>query len=216
MKASASYNPVTQSAGGSYEDTASDHRERRKDTLFTGGVILVIVAIIAVIAWYIWKNGSAAVTAAITAPLTALKSASDAIVTSTVVPAANSATAVVTQAKDNLGDYYPVKTLTTADYAARLGGTTPVVAIAVQAGNLITPQTLLDAAATAGSQSAQTVNDLGLNDAYVDLSLPEKALVTLGQGIGSIFGVNLIQLGYDQRTDVVTANANQSDGSLGW
>jgi len=56
MNANANYNPITQSGGFGYSDTASDHRERRKDALFSGGLVLVVIGVIAVLIWYLWTN----------------------------------------------------------------------------------------------------------------------------------------------------------------
>ena len=102
--------------------------------------------------------------------------------------------------------------LTKQDYDNFLSGAGWPVETVVRVGNTITPPVLLEAAARAGAESAETVNRLGLNDAYVDLSAPAKGLVTLGQGIGKAAGVDIIQMGYDFRTTISQARQGNNGG----
>lgn len=201
MKATGAYNPVTQEATGSYAVDRTDYQEQRKSTAMGFGMILVIIAAIGFTIWYLWQkfvnsipNPAGDVVNYVTNTYNTA--------TKTIVDAANSVGEKdPTKAIDVNGNPYPVKTLTRADYEAMLQGL-GLLKIPVQAGTIITPPVILDAATAAGAQAANTVNTLGLNNAYVDLGLPQKALVTFGEGIGMIFGVDLIQLGYDMRPKV--------------
>jgi len=96
------------------------------------------------------------------------------------------------------GNPYPVKQLTSADYEQMLNSI-GVLKPVVQAGDVVTPSFVLQDAATAGAQAAETVNKAGLNNAYVDLDPVSKGLVTFGEGIGKLAGVDLIQMGVDMR-----------------
>jgi hypothetical protein len=204
-----SYNAVTQSASGEYG--REDYQESRKNTAMSGGVIIAVIAVVAVVAWLFWDRLNAQV-AAITNGLNPFKAASDAAAglvngagaminhkqadaVQAAVYGGNSGTPTVSEARDNLSEYYPVKTLTSMDYNRMLQGAGDVPAAIVSAGNVITPNEWLSAASGAGSNAADTVNRLGLNNAYCELPDWQRGLVTLGEGVGSIFGVDLIQQG---------------------
>jgi hypothetical protein len=197
MKAAGSY----AGASGNVEASRADYQESRKSTVTSGGMVILVLLVIAGIAYFFWKE----VTGAFGNLGTALPDLSGKLPDSTVA-AANAATATPEAAVNQYGTYYPVKTLTREDYdrmLSSLGLIEPVVRV----GNVVTPQTVLDAAATAGSQSANTVNKLGLNDAYCNLDLVSKSFVTLGEGVGKLVGVDVIQAGYDMRGFVTNSRA---------
>lgn len=186
-----SYNAITQEASG--EVTRTDYQEGRKTTLLNFGLGVAFLAILAGLAWLIISK----LTSTVPDPITALKEQYGRSVKG-VISGANTVTPDPMQAINDQGNPYPVKTLTTEDYEQMLNGLGLLKPV-VQAGNVITPPALLEGAAAAGSQAAQTVNKAGLNDAYVDLNPVSKGFVTLGEGVGMVFGVDLIKLGYDMR-----------------
>lgn len=198
----AAYNPATQSASGEY--TRTDYQEQRKNTAMSGGVVIAVLLVLAVIAWYFWNT----ITGTLKGAANALGVPDGAIPDSTVQAANSATTKDPTLAVNNYGNYYPVKTLTKADYdnmLSSLGMLEPVVRI----GNVVTPPGVLDSAAKAGSEAAATVNKLGLNNAYMDLPDYQRGLVTLGEGLGKLVGVDLIQAGYDMRGAITTSATNQ-------
>lgn len=198
-----SYNPVTQSASGEYSKT--DYQESRKNTALSGGLVLAVIALFAVIAYIFWAQIKDALEQAgkgLGAIVPTLPSGN---IPDSTVTAANSLTPPPTEAINNAGQYYPVHPQTAADYDAMLktlGMLEPVVRV----GNVITPPAILDASTIAGAEAAATVNTLGLNNAYADLPAYQKGLVTLGEGVGKMFGVDLIQAGYDLRSAIQTSN----------
>jgi hypothetical protein len=197
-----SYNAVTQSASGEY--TKSDYQERRKDTALSGGVLIAVLAILAVVIWYFWTQARDALTNAAKGLGAILPNLPSGSITPEGVTAANSETPEATSAINNVGQYYPVKTLTKDDYdkmLTSLGMLQPVVKL----GNVITPPAITTAATQAGAEAAATVNKLGLNNAYVDLPALQKGLVTLGEGVGKAAGVDLIQAGYDFRASIASS-----------
>ena len=213
MKAKGSYNPVTQEAGGEYEVTRSDYQERRKDAALGGVGILIVLGLLIAFCWFFWSSISNWLNGLGSALTNPLKGISDTIsggwtakqnsATAAVVTGANSAGAkAATDGINQFGEYYPVKTLTAEDYNAMLTGAGDVPADVVRLGNVITPNEVLTVAASAGADEAATVNRLGLNDAYVGLPDVEKGLVTFGAGVGKLFGVDLIQAGYDNRANM--------------
>lgn len=195
MKASASGYGMS----GSGEYSRTDYQERRKDRALSGVLIIAVIAVIGFIVYMIMKG------------LNPLKTVTDKIAdlrqtsVSAVVAGANSDTTEATSAMNVNGGYYPVKTLTQTDYENMLNKL-GIARIAVDTGNIVTPPVILGAASQAGAEVATTVNKLGLNDAYVDLPLLQKGLVTLGAGVGKIFGADVIQMGYDMRSDVKSAS----------
>jgi hypothetical protein len=187
-----SYNAVTQSASGEY--SRSDYQESRKNTAMSGGVVIAVIAVIAVIVWYFWTQ----IKSTVGAIVPSLPSGS---ISPSAVTAANSQTPPAEKAINTVGQYYPVKALTAEDYdrmLKSLGMLEPVVKV----GNVITPPAITASATQAGAEAAATVNKLGLNNAYVDLPVLQKGLVTLGEGIGKLAGVDLIQAGYDMRSAI--------------
>jgi len=210
MKVKGGYNPVTESADVEYNYSAADHREGRKDTLLAGAVVLVILGAVAYLVYLAFK-GATATTDGIKKTLTDLipdmpeiPDFSGKNTQAAAVEGGNKATPAATDATNIFGKYYPVKTLTTADYNSMLDQI-GVARVLVDAGNAITPPTIINSAAFAGSQAAETVNKNGLNDAYVDLPFVAKGLVTLGEGIGMVAGVDLIQLGHDARSQTAAS-----------
>jgi hypothetical protein len=187
MKAKANYNPVTQSAGGEYEYTASDHRESRKDTLFSGAIVLVILAVIAAIIWYFLK-GTSTIAQTIANPV---KTVTDGV-NKVIVDAGNwSFNAAVNTAKEIPGQ---VVDDTTLDAGDPIGDwfkitTKPVLT----AGNtLITPiGALVDTL-----QKPPTMN----GDEFADY---------FGQN-GGIAG-QIFEYGYNQLSAVKASNSNLMD-----
>lgn len=186
-----SYNAVTQEASGEYSRV--DYQEGRKNTLLTGGIAIAVLAVIGVIIWYVLSK----VTSIVPDPV---KTVTDAYTagTTAVVKGSNSVTKDPLQAINVDGNPYPVKTNTLADYETFIQNW-GILGTAAKAGTVITPPAILQAASTAGAESAQTVNRLGLNNAYVNLDPVSQGLVTVGEGVGKVFGIDLIQLGYDMR-----------------
>jgi hypothetical protein len=184
---------------GSGEYTQTDYRESRKNTVLNFTLVLVVIAIIGGVIYYFINKVS---------PLTAVqdfiagrKTAAE----TSIVSGANSGTQDPTTARNVDGGYYPVKAQTQQDYENflnRLGIAAPIV----QAGNIITPPSILESASKAGASAADTVNKLNLNDAYVELPPLQKGLVSVGEGVGMAFGVDLIQMGYDMRKEVEKAS----------
>lgn len=198
MKAKGQYNPVTQEAGGEVSYGKTDYQERRKDTLLTTGIIITGFVVVGALVYYYWTSLKGAVVGAVKLPAGS--------VTPDVIAAANSETPDAPYAVNTHGEYYPVKKLTEEDYnnmLKSLGMLEPVVRM----GNVITPSVITSAAAQAGAESAATINKLGLNNAYQDLPAIQKSLVTLGQGVGKIFGVDLIAAGYNMRGSITTTNS---------
>lgn len=192
MKAKANYNPVTQSAGGEYEVTKTDYSEGRKNTLMSVGIVLLVIVGIGLAIWYLLKN---VVSSAIPDPIKAI--------TETVANTQAKATdAIVSGANTNRFSTTP---LTTADYDNMLKGA-GLAEIPVRIGNMITPPSILEAAAKAGSDAANTVNKNGLTVAYNELPGIEKGLVTLGEGVGKLAGVDLIQMGWDFGSMIKSSN----------
>ena len=212
MKAKGSYNPVTQSAGGEYEYGREDYRESRKNTAVSGGVVLVILVALAAIVWLFWDRLNASI-AGVTNPIGsalsgiadagaglvngagAMINARQADAVQAVMAGATAGTPTVAEARDNLGEYYPVKTLTKTDYDTMLSNAGVIPATVARLGNVVTPNEVLSTAASAGADAANTVNTLGLNNAYWALPDVQRDLVTLGEGIGKATGVDLIQQG---------------------
>jgi hypothetical protein len=199
MKGSASGYGVS----GSGEYTKTDYQERRKDTAMTGGFILLAIVAVGAIVWFFWTEVKGTIES-----LTKGIGAGTGAIPDSTVRAANSLTPKAEDAINRQGEYYPVKTLTKEDYNNMLksmGILEPVVKL----GNIITPPAILDASAIAGAEAAATVNKLGLNNAYVDLPAYQKGLVTLGEGVGKLFGVDLIQAGYDMRAAIASSSQNE-------
>jgi Na+-transporting methylmalonyl-CoA/oxaloacetate decarboxylase gamma subunit len=194
MKGSASGYGVS----GAGEYNRVDYQEQRKDRAIGWGMILVVLALIAAFIWFMWSQFSNAVTAA-----NPFKTASDAIsgtqqaitkayeeTEKTAISSAGNPIPV-NEAKNVQGNWYPVSTPESLKkWLEGTGAAAPVFVASAAALPTVTQ---------AGVSGANTVNKLGLNDAYVDLGLPQKALVTVGEGIGMLFGVDLIQMGYDMR-----------------
>jgi hypothetical protein len=204
MKGSASGYGVS----GAGEYSRVDYQEHRKDTAMSGGIIIAIIAVLAIIAWLFWDRLNASFSA-ITNPLKgvsdfttgivngagAMINARQADATSQIVKGATSNTPTVAEARNNLGEYYPIRTLTATDYDNMLKNAGDIPAAIVRLGNVVTPNEVLTAAAGKGAEAANTVNRLGLNNAYWELPDWQRGLVTLGEGIGMTFGVDLIQQG---------------------
>jgi len=210
MKASGNY----AGAGGSVDYGKTDYQEHRKDTAMSGGVVIAIIAVIAVIAWLFWDRlnaqfqgltainplqGISDFSTGLVNGAGAMVNARQADAVSRVVNGANHITPTVSEARNNLGEYYPIKTLTSKDYDQMLTDAGAIPKAIVQAGNVITPNEILTAAAGKGAEAANTVNRLGLNNAYWELPDIQRGLVTLGEGIGMTFGVDLIQMGANNR-----------------
>jgi hypothetical protein len=241
MKAQGTY----AGAGGSVDVDRTDYQEQRKNTALGGGVIIIIIVAVAAVLWLFWDRLNAQINGAAEAlnPFKFLEStagivgAREEAAISSVVQGSNASKPTVAEARNNLGAYYPVKTLTSADYEQMLKGIGDIPASIVKLGNVVTPNEVLTAAAGKGAEAAETVNRLGLNDAYVGLPDVQKGLVTFGEGVGMLFGVDLIQrgaefsakskdtgfspFGGDIRTAVglspTPTGANQNlDGSQGW
>ena len=234
MKAKGNYNPVTQSAGGSYEYSGTDYRESRKNTAMSGGVILVIIIALAAVVWLFWDRLNATI-AGVTNPLSgaltgivdagaglvngagAMVNAKQADATRAVLSGANSGTPTVAEARDNIGNFYPVKTLTATDYDKMLkdAGLEGIPGDVAKLGNIVTPNEVLSVAASAGSDAANTVNRLGLNDAYWGLPDIPRDLVTIGEGIGKATGVDLIQQGANYQA-AMTGIQSAAAASVSW
>ena len=232
MKARGEYNPVTQSAGGSYEYSGTDYRESRKNTAMSGGVIILIIVALAAVVWLFWDRLNATISG-ITNPLGgaltgivdasaglvngagAMVNARQADATQAVLAGANSGTPTVADARDNIGEYYPVKTLTATDYDKMLTDAGIVPKDIVKLGNIVTPNEVLSVAASAGSDAANTVNRLGLNNAYWGLPDVQRDLVTLGEGIGKATGVDLIQQGANDQA-AMTGLTSAAAASVDW
>jgi len=206
---------------GAGEYGRSDYQEHRKDVALKGGTVIAIIAVLAVIAWLFWdrlnaqvKGVSDAITNAIPKfpkfpdlpnPVKwgedafngagAMLNARQADATSAIVFGANYDKPTVAEARNNLGEYYPIKTLTQTDYDNMLKNAGDIPAAIVKLGNIVTPNEVLTAASSKGAEAANTVNRLGLNNAYWELPDWQRGLVTLGEGIGMTFGVDLIQQG---------------------
>ena len=190
MKGSASGYGVS----GSGEYNRVDYQEQRKDKAIGFGMILVILAVVGVGLWFFWttitgwfsKNN----------PLNAVGDVTN-YISNTYQNAEKTAISnagnpiPVNEAKNNQGNWYPVTTPEgLKKWLEGTGAAAPVFVASAAALPTVTQ---------AGVSGANTVNKLGLNDAYVDLGLPQKALVTVGEGIGMLFGVDLIQMGYNMR-----------------
>lgn len=198
-----SYNAVTQSASGEYSKT--DYQESRKNTALSGGLLLAVIALFAVVVYVFWSQIKGTLEQAANGLGAIIPDMPSGNIPQSTVTAANSLTQAATDAVNNQGQYYPVKPQTAADYDAMLkslGMLEPITRL----GNAITPPAILDGASAAGAEAAATVNKLGLNNAYVDLPAYQKGLVTLGEGVGKLFGVDLIQAGYDMRSAIQTSN----------
>jgi hypothetical protein len=154
-------------------------------------MILIVLALIAAFIWFMWSQITKTVAAA--NPLTALSGKVSQIYQDTEKTAISNAgnPIPVNEAKNAQGNWYPVSTPESLKkWLEGTGAAAPVFVASAAALPTVTQ---------AGVNAANTVNKLGLNDAYVDLGLPQKALVTVGEGIGMLFGVDLIQMGYDMR-----------------
>ena len=156
MKARGEYNPVTESAGGSYEYTGTDYRESRKNTARGGGVVLVIIIALAAVVWLFWDRLNAQI-ASVTNPLAgafsgmvdagaglvngagAMINHKQADAVQAAVAGANAGTPTVSEARDNLGEYYPVKTLTQTDYDKMFQDAGIIPADIARLGNIVTP-----------------------------------------------------------------------------
>jgi len=182
-------------AEGSYGATGGSAKVSRSEGLTGIAVLVAVIAVIGFGIWYIVTKTQAI------GKITGLWKATQDNAVENIVAGAAPAVNDPKQARTVTGDYYPVKTLTQDDYN-RMVKETGVVAPIIRLGNAIVPPVILNQASNSGMEAAATVNRLGLNNEYVDLPIIQKGLVTLGEGIGSMFGVDLIQAGYDMRSDV--------------
>jgi len=224
MKGSASGYGVS----GAGEYTRTDYQEHRKDTAMKGGMIIAIIAVIAVIAWLFWDRlnaqiqgitnpfkGASDYAAGLVNGAGAMLNARQADATRAVVFGANYDKPTVTEARSNLGEYYPIKTLTQTDYDNMLKNAGDIPAAIVKLGNVVTPNEVLTVASGKGAEAANTVNRLGLNNAYWELPDWQRGLVTLGEGIGMTFGVDLIQQGANNAAAANNARITDFPSPLG-
>lgn len=181
MKGSASGYGVS----GSGEYQRSDYQEQRKTTAMNFGMVLVVLALIVAFVWVVISKITNFVPDPVTSIRQAYQAAEENVIDTAQYPIPT------TEARNRDGNYYPV---TTAEGLRQRLNQTGVFRPLIVLGNTITPQ-----ATTAGVNAAVTVNRLGLNNAYVDLDPLSKLGVSVGEGIGSLFGVDLIQMGYDMR-----------------
>lgn len=181
MKAAGSYNPVTQSAGGSYEYDRTDYRESRTNWL----IGLAIFAGIIIAGYYVLKSLSANLN-----PFTAAGNAAGAAANAAgaAVAAANQASidTVVRAAGKQPGE------AATAEYwdaAKRYLGEGAISTTAISAGNVIlsTPiinnlgQPLLAQATIAGQGFRQDLDSYGDYDRLE--ADPLKGLIVTGEGL---------------------------------
>jgi hypothetical protein len=192
MKGSASGYGVS----GSGEYNKTDYQEHRKDTLLSGGMVIAVIVVIGAIIWLFWDKLTSQITGVFDGAGNMLNARQADAVTN-VLKGSNQNKPAVAEARNNLGEYYPIKTLTQTDYDKMLSEAGAIPASIVRLGNVITPNELLSYAAGQGADAANTVNRLGLNDAYWKLPDVQRGLVTVGEGIGKTFGVDLIQAGAD-------------------
>ena len=186
-------------AEGSYGATGASAKVSKSEGLIGMGFFIAVVALIGFAVWWIWKK-----TDLIARATSTWKATQDNAVEH-VVTGAQYRVTDPTMARTVQGDYYPVKTLTQEDYD-RMLKETGILEPMIRTGNAIVPPAVLEYAGRVGEQGALTVNKLGLNNSYVDLPPLQKGLVTFGEGLGNFFGVDLIQAGYDMRSDVVKSN----------
>ena len=182
-------------AEGSYGATGASAKVSKSEGLIGMGFFIAVIALIIFAVYWIWKKTD------LIARATSVWQAGQDTATEAVVTGAQYRITDPTQARTVAGDYYPVKTLTQEDYD-RMLKETGILEPLIRTGNMIVPETVLNYAGRVGEQGAYTVNKLGLNNSYVDLPPLQKGLVTFGEGLGNFFGVDLIQAGYNMRSDV--------------
>lgn len=191
MKGSASGYGV--SGSGSYSKT--DYQEHRKDTVLNFGLILIVFAAI-IIALYFFMQKAGEQIASLN-PFAAVSTAYNKAAEETVQHATYPIP--VTQARDENGNYYSV---TTPDGLRQKLDGTGILKPLVVAGSVITG----GKAEEAGAVAAQTVNRLGLNNEYDRLDPISKTFVSVGEGAGMLFGLDIIQMGHDMKSQVDKAN----------
>jgi hypothetical protein len=160
-----------------------DYQEGRKNILFNGVIIILVIVAIGVTIWYLISKASSSIPDPIAEIKKAFEKAKQKTVQDATYPIPTS------EAVNKDGDYYPVTT--TEGLKARLEAL-GFFKVPVVVGDAITGGTTTEA----GTRAAITVNKLGLNDEYVDLNPASKFLVSVGEGIGFLFGQDLIQGGY--------------------
>lgn len=191
MKGSASGYGVS----GAGEVTRMDYQERRKDSLINFGLFIgVIVAIIAVIYVLFQKSTDAF---KLPNPFEVVSGAVGGAVETAKAQTVNAAVYPIpaTQAINERGQYYPV---TTQEGLEQRLNDTGVLQPLVLIGNAVTG----GAATAAGAQGAATVNRLGLNNEYDKLDPLSKTFVSVGEGFGMLFGLDVIQMGSDMKKEI--------------
>jgi len=175
------------SAGG--EKSKMDYQEQRKDNLISFGFFLGAMVLFIAVLYYVFVAAKDKLKLPIPNPFAAYETAKTETVNAAMYPIP------VTEARDVNGNYYAV---TTQEGLEQKLKNTGILQPLVVAGNTITG----GAATQAGAVAAQTVNRLGLNNEYDRLDPLSKTFVSIGEGAGMIFGVDVIQMGYDMRKEV--------------
>jgi hypothetical protein len=194
MKAKGSYNPVTQSASGEYNVGREDYEESRKNTAVGGGIVILILLVIAGIVFFFWKEITGAignVGKSVTDNIPKLPDLSG------VVPnAVNTVTSGVEAVSSMTKEQYDqmLKTLGSGQLA---------VTKVIESTTTPNPTTVR----------------LNLDESFNELPDMQKMLINLGEGIGQLVGVDIIQAGYNMRgaigsaSQVAPSNGSQNVGT---
>jgi hypothetical protein len=203
MKAKGSYNPVTQSAAGEYSVGKEDYAEQRKNTAVGGGIVILILLVIAGIVFFFWRE---------------------------ITGAIGNVGKSVTDNIPKLPDLSGVAPL--PDLSGVVPNAVNTVTSGVEAVSSMTKEQYDQMLKTLGSgqlavtkviESTTTPNPttvrLNLDESFNELPDIQKVLINLGEGIGQLVGVDIIQAGYNMRgaigsaSQVVPSNASQNVGT---
>ena len=195
-----SYNAVTQQASGEYG--REDYEGSRKNTITSGGMIIAVLLVGAAIIYFFG------------ATIAGWVSKNNPLTNNPVTQGIDTLTSGAQYLQGQVGKIgqgivdntgrIEQQMSDTGNYVGKSAGDVPQDFATL--GNVITS----NEAQSAGVRAADTVNSLGLAPAYWGLPDWQRGLVSLGEGIGSVFGVDLIQMG--AQNAAANNNNNQATG----